>query len=111
MDLQQVLWMLTALGAFVAFASLVMLARGRGREPGVVALVVLIGALLCVGGFLLSSPRYRDTSLIAAGAAAAGAVAALAASSMRPVRPARRRRGEADAASEQPVSPHPGSER
>jgi peptidoglycan/LPS O-acetylase OafA/YrhL len=108
MDLQQVLWMLTALGAFVAFAALVMLLRGRGREPGVVALVVLIGALLCVGGFLLSSPRYRDTSLIAGGAAVVGVLAALAASSTRP---SRRRRPGANGGARQPVSPPRGSER
>jgi drug/metabolite transporter (DMT)-like permease len=95
MDLQQVLWALTALGAFVAFAGLVMLVRGAGREPGVVALVVLIGALLCAGGFLLSSPRYLDTSLIAGGAAVVGVLAAFAATSMRGMRgpPRDQRRG------------------
>ncbi|WP_406283121.1 hypothetical protein [Embleya sp. NBC_00896] len=86
MDLQAVLWAITALGAFMAFAGLVMLMRGRGREPGVVALVVLIGALLCSGGFLLSIPRYRDTALIAGGAAIVGALAMYGALAMTPAR-------------------------
>ncbi|MYS79341.1 hypothetical protein [Embleya scabrispora] len=85
MELQEVLWAVTALGAFVAFAGLVMLVRGRGREPGVVALVVMIGALLCTGGFLLSVPRYRDTALIAGGAAIVGVLAMLGAISLMPV--------------------------
>ncbi|MGC0420600.1 hypothetical protein [Embleya sp. AB8] len=84
MDLQQVLWAITALGAFVAFAGLTMLLRGRGREPGIVAMVVMIGALLCTGGFLLSIPRYRDTSLIAGGAAAVGVLAMLGAINLMP---------------------------
>ncbi|MEU0933386.1 hypothetical protein [Embleya sp. NPDC005971] len=84
MDLQEVLWAITALGAFVAFAGLVMLVRGRGREPGVVALVVMIGALLCTGGFLLSIPRYRDTALIAGGAALVGVLTMLGAISLMP---------------------------
>jgi hypothetical protein len=90
MDLQELLWTLTALGAFVTCAGLVLLVRGRGREPGVVILVVLTGALLCVGGFLLSTPRYRDTALITAGAAVVGGLAMLAATSMRPARRERR---------------------
>ncbi|OPC81265.1 hypothetical protein B4N89_10185 [Embleya scabrispora] len=84
MDLQEVLWAITALGAFVAFAGLVMLLRGRGREPGVVALVVMTGALLCTGGFLLSIPRYRDTALIAGGSAVVGVSAMLAAITLMP---------------------------
>ncbi|MGW9214052.1 hypothetical protein ACWGR4_44795 [Embleya sp. NPDC055664] len=84
MDLQEVLWAITALGAFVAFAGLVMLLGGRGREPGVVALVVMTGALLCTGGFLLSVPRYRDTALIAGGSAAVGVLAMLAAITLMP---------------------------
>ncbi|MFI6981718.1 hypothetical protein ACIBSV_24405 [Embleya sp. NPDC050154] len=84
MDLQEVLWAITALGAFVAFAGLVMLVRGRGREPGVVALVVMIGALLCTGGFLLSIPRYAETALIAGGAALVGVLAMLGAISIMP---------------------------
>lgn len=83
MDLQEALWVVTALGAFIAFASLVMLIRGRGREPGVVALVVATGVLLGVGGFLLSGPRYGETALIAGGAAIVGVLASYAATGLR----------------------------
>ena len=98
MDLQEALWLVTALGAFVAFVGLVVLIRGRGREPGIVALVVMTGVMLGVGGFLLSGPRYGATALIAGGAAVVGALAGYAATELRPLR--RRSDPDADPAAE-----------
>jgi len=101
MDLQEALWLVTALGAFVAFVGLVVLIRGRGREPGIVALVVMTGVMLGVGGFLLSGPRYGETALIAGGAAVVGVLAGYAATGLRPRRRRSATNADADADTEE----------
>ncbi|UGQ14429.1 hypothetical protein LO772_13050 [Yinghuangia sp. ASG 101] len=77
MQLEQLIWMVTALGAFGAGVSLTLLASGRSRERGVAAVLALTGLLFVAGGFLLSTPRYSDTGFIAGGGALVGLVIGL----------------------------------
>ncbi|HSA48876.1 MAG TPA: hypothetical protein VLH10_02030 [Yinghuangia sp.] len=72
MQLEQLIWAVTALGAFGAGAALTLLVSGRARERGVVATLLLTGLLFTAGGFLLSTPRYADTGAIAGGGAVVG---------------------------------------
>lgn len=77
MQLEQLIWAVTALGAFGAGVSLTFLASGRSRERGIVALLALTGLLFVAGGFLLSTPRYTDTAVITGGGAVVGLVIGL----------------------------------
>ncbi|MCF2529842.1 hypothetical protein [Yinghuangia soli] len=79
MQLEQLIWGVTALGALAAGAAFALLAfaRTRVRETGVVVAVLLAGLMFCAGGFLLSTPRYAYTALIAGGAAAVGVMVGL----------------------------------
>lgn len=77
MQLEQLIWVVTALGAFGAGVSLTFLASGRSRERGIVAVLALTGLLFVAGGFLLSTPRYSDTAVIATGGALVGIVIGL----------------------------------
>lgn len=77
MQLEQLIWVVTALGAFGAGVSLTLLASGRSRERGVAATLALTGLLFTAGGFLLSTPRYTDTAVIAGGGALVGVVIGL----------------------------------
>ncbi|MDI2130993.1 hypothetical protein [Yinghuangia seranimata] len=79
MQLEQLIWAVTALGALGAGTAAALLAFGRTRvrESGVVTLMLLTGLLFCGGGFLLSTPRYASTALIAGGAALVGVLVGL----------------------------------
>lgn len=80
MQLEQLIWGLTALGALAVGASGALLAFGRARvrESGVALAVLLTGLFFCGGGFLLSTPRYAATGLIAGGSALVGVIVGLA---------------------------------
>ncbi|WP_436773472.1 hypothetical protein [Yinghuangia sp. YIM S09857] len=80
MQLEQLIWGLTALGALAVGASGALLAFGRDRvrESGVALAILLTGLFFCTGGFLLSTPRYAATTLIAGGAALVGVIVGLA---------------------------------
>lgn len=79
MQLEQLIWGVTALGALAAGAAFALLCFGRARvrEGGVVIAVLLAGLMFCAGGFLLNTPRYAYTALIAGGAALAGILVGL----------------------------------
>jgi hypothetical protein len=79
MTLQQLLWAIIALGALVGTIAAVLVTRDRGelREPGMTLMTMCTGLLLCLGGFLLSIPRYRDSAVVAAGATLVGLAAGL----------------------------------
>lgn len=74
MQLEQLIWGVTALGSLGAGAAFVLLAFGRNRvrESGVVVTLLLTGLLFTAGGFLLSTPRYLATAVMAGGGAAVG---------------------------------------
>jgi hypothetical protein len=79
MQLEQLIWGVTALGALGAGAAAALLAFGRMRirETGIVVLVFLAGLMFCAGGFLLSSPEYAATGVIAGGGALVGVLVGL----------------------------------
>lgn len=79
MQLEQLIWGLTALGALAAGASATLLAFGRDRvrETGIAVLMLMTGLMFCTGGFLLSVPRYAATALIAGGSALVGVLVGL----------------------------------
>jgi hypothetical protein len=80
MQLEQLIWTLTALGAFAAGAAAALLALGRDRvrEPGIAVRMLLTGLLFAAGGFLLSMPRYAATGVIAGGSALVGILVGIA---------------------------------
>ncbi|MEU8139758.1 hypothetical protein [Streptodolium elevatio] len=80
MQLEQLIWGLTALGALAVGASgaLLTFGRARVRESGIALAVLLTGLFFCAGGFLLSTPRYAATGLIAGGGALVGVIVGLA---------------------------------
>ncbi|NUU24273.1 MAG: hypothetical protein HOV68_22635, partial [Streptomycetaceae bacterium] len=80
MQLEQLIWGVTALGALGVGAAATLLAFGRARirETGIVVLLLLTGLMFCAGGFLLSSPEYAATGLIAGGGAIVGVLVGLA---------------------------------
>ncbi|MGW0657732.1 hypothetical protein [Streptodolium elevatio] len=80
MQLEQLIWGLTALGALAVGASgaLLTFGRARVRESGIALAVLLTGLFFCTGGFLLSTPRYAATGLIAGGGALVGVIVGLA---------------------------------
>jgi hypothetical protein len=79
MQLEQVVWGLTALGALGAGAAFALMAFGRARvrESGVVVAMLLTGLMFAGGGFLLSTPRYLSTAAIAGGGALVGILVGL----------------------------------
>lgn len=97
MQLEQLIWGLTALGALATGAAAALLAFGRDRvrEPGIAVLMLVTGLLFTAGGFLLSIPRYAATGAIAAGSALVGVLVGIAWARGGKSRPARPPRGQA----------------